>query len=50
MDRFFTVNDGNKWIDGVDLHVLLYRKEKPYLCLREGGNIISLIMGMTIYC
>ena len=51
------MNDDDEWmklLNGVNLHVLLVEsppKEKPYLCLWEGGgNIISLVMNMTVYC
>ena len=44
---FLLVNDGDEWmklLNGIDLHKLLEEsplKEKPYLCLSEGGgNII----------
>ena len=37
MNWFVMVNDGDKWIDGVALHVLLPKGETLYLCLWEGG-------------
>ena len=51
---FLLVNDGNEWIKYIELHKLLEEstsRENPYLCLsEEGGNIIRLAIGMTVYC
>ena len=42
------VNNGDKWMNNIDLHKFLVEspsREKPYLCLSEGGvNIIRLAM------
>ena len=46
---FLMVNDGDRWIVGVDLHALLPKGESlPLLSGRE--VTISLVMGMTVNC